>query len=103
MLRADFCLILPGARVATILCYKKSDIESIVLKVGSVSISIRLPSGCQPERGEGRARDLTSLDCVIAVERDYGMLLLGKGSEIQKIASKYPPNLATKKIGDPGF
>jgi predicted Zn-dependent peptidase len=34
---------------------------------------------------------------------DYVMVLLGKASEIQKIAAKYAPNLATKKIGDPGF
>jgi len=34
---------------------------------------------------------------------DYVMVLIGKGSEIQKIAAKYAPNVATKKIGDPGF
>ncbi len=31
------------------------------------------------------------------------MVLIGKGSEIQKIASKYAPNVTTKKISDPGF
>jgi zinc protease len=35
--------------------------------------------------------------------QDYVMVLVGKGSEIQKIAAKYAPNLAAKKIGDPGF
>jgi predicted Zn-dependent peptidase len=35
--------------------------------------------------------------------QDYVMVLVGKGSEIQKIAAKYAPNLATKKISDPGF
>jgi zinc protease len=35
--------------------------------------------------------------------QDYVLVLVGKGSEIQKIAAKYAPNLATKKIGDPGF
>ncbi len=35
--------------------------------------------------------------------QDYVMVLVGKASEIQKIAAKYAPNLATKKIGDPGF
>lgn len=35
--------------------------------------------------------------------QDYVMVLIGKGSEIQKIASKYAPNVTTKKISDPGF
>ena len=35
--------------------------------------------------------------------QDYVMVLVGKASEIQKIAAKYAPNLATKKISDPGF
>jgi predicted Zn-dependent peptidase len=35
--------------------------------------------------------------------QDYAMVLIGKASEIQKIAAKYAPNLATKKISDPGF
>jgi hypothetical protein len=35
--------------------------------------------------------------------QDYVMVLVGKASEIQKIAAKYAANLATKKIGDPGF
>jgi zinc protease len=35
--------------------------------------------------------------------QDYVLVLVGKASEIQKIAAKYAPNLATKKIGDPGF
>jgi zinc protease len=35
--------------------------------------------------------------------QDYVMVLVGKGSEIQKIAAKYAANVATKKIGDPGF
>jgi len=35
--------------------------------------------------------------------QDFVMVLIGKASEIQKIAAKYAPNLATKKISDPGF
>src|SRR5579863_1120260 len=35
--------------------------------------------------------------------QDFVMVMIGKASEIQKIAAKYAPNLATKKIGDPGF
>ena len=35
--------------------------------------------------------------------QDYVMVLVGKGSEIQKIAAKYAANVATKKIGYPGF
>lgn len=35
--------------------------------------------------------------------QDYAMVLIGKASEIQKIAAKYAPNVATKKISDPGF
>jgi predicted Zn-dependent peptidase len=35
--------------------------------------------------------------------QDYVLVLIGKGSEIQKIAAKYAPNVATKKISDPGF
>jgi zinc protease len=35
--------------------------------------------------------------------QDYVMVLVGKASEIQKIAAKYAPNVATKKISDPGF
>ena len=35
--------------------------------------------------------------------QDYVMVLVGKGSEIQKIAAKYAPNLTTKKISEPGF
>lgn len=35
--------------------------------------------------------------------QDYVMVMIGKGDEIQKIAAKYAPNLATKKISDPGF
>jgi predicted Zn-dependent peptidase len=35
--------------------------------------------------------------------QDYAMVLIGKAAEIQKIAAKYAPNLATKKISDPGF
>lgn len=35
--------------------------------------------------------------------QDFAMVLIGKASEIQKIAAKYAPNLATKKISDPGF
>jgi zinc protease len=35
--------------------------------------------------------------------QDYVIVLVGKSSEIQKIAAKYAPNLATKKISDPGF
>jgi zinc protease len=35
--------------------------------------------------------------------QDYVMVLVGKGSEIQKIANKYAPNVTTKKISDPGF
>jgi hypothetical protein len=31
------------------------------------------------------------------------MVLIGKGSEIQKIAAKYAPNVATKLISAPGF
>jgi zinc protease len=35
--------------------------------------------------------------------QDYVMVLVGKASEIQKIAAKYAANVATKKISDPGF
>jgi hypothetical protein len=35
--------------------------------------------------------------------QDYAMVLIGKAAEIQKIAAKYAPSLATKKISDPGF
>jgi zinc protease len=35
--------------------------------------------------------------------QDYVMVLIGKGSEIEKIAAKYAPSVATKKISDPGF
>ena len=35
--------------------------------------------------------------------QDYVMVLVGKASEIQKIAAKYAPNVVTKKISDPGF
>ena len=35
--------------------------------------------------------------------QDYAMVLIGKAAEIQKIAAKYAPNVATKKISDPGF
>jgi zinc protease len=35
--------------------------------------------------------------------QDYVMVLVGKASEIQKIAAKYAPNVATRKISDPGF
>jgi predicted Zn-dependent peptidase len=35
--------------------------------------------------------------------QDYVLVLVGKASEIQKIAAKYAPNVATKKISDPGF
>ncbi len=35
--------------------------------------------------------------------QDYVMVLIGKASEIQKIAAKYAPNMTTKKISDPGF
>jgi len=35
--------------------------------------------------------------------QDYAMVLIGKADEIQKIAAKYAPSLATKKISDPGF
>jgi len=35
--------------------------------------------------------------------QDYVMVLVGKASEIQKIAAKYAPNVTTKKISDPGF
>ena len=35
--------------------------------------------------------------------QDYAMVLIGKAADIQKIAAKYAPNLATKKISDPGF
>jgi hypothetical protein len=35
--------------------------------------------------------------------QDFVMVLIGKASEIQKIAAKYAPNVATKKISDPGF
>ena len=31
------------------------------------------------------------------------MVILGKASEIQKIASKYAPAVTAKKISDPGF
>jgi zinc protease len=34
---------------------------------------------------------------------NYVMVLIGKGSEIQKIAAKYAPNVATKLISAPGF
>jgi len=34
---------------------------------------------------------------------DYVMVLIGKAGEIQKIATKYSPNVAAKKISDPGF
>jgi zinc protease len=34
---------------------------------------------------------------------NYVMVLIGKADEIQKIAAKYAPNLATKKISEPGF
>lgn len=36
-------------------------------------------------------------------DQNYAMVLIGKASEIQKIAVKYAPNVATKKISDPGF
>jgi predicted Zn-dependent peptidase len=36
-------------------------------------------------------------------DQNYVMVLIGKADEIQKIAAKYAPNLATKKISDPGF
>ena len=35
--------------------------------------------------------------------QDFVMVLIGKASEIQTIAAKYAPNVATKKISDPGF
>src|SRR4029077_6177512 len=35
--------------------------------------------------------------------QDYVMVLVGKASEIQKIAAKYAPEVAAKKISDPGF
>ena len=35
--------------------------------------------------------------------QDYVMVLIGKASEIQKIAAKYAPEVATRKISDPGF
>jgi zinc protease len=35
--------------------------------------------------------------------QDYVLVLIGKASEIQKIAAKYSANVATKKISDPGF
>lgn len=35
--------------------------------------------------------------------QDYAMVLVGKASEIQKIAAKYAPTVAMKKISDPGF
>jgi zinc protease len=35
--------------------------------------------------------------------QDYVMVLVGKGSEIQKIAAKYTPDVTLKKISDPGF
>jgi zinc protease len=35
--------------------------------------------------------------------QDYVMVLVGKASEIQKIAAKYASNVATKRISDPGF
>jgi len=35
--------------------------------------------------------------------QDYVMVLIGKGSEIQKIANKYAPNVTTKQISAPGF
>jgi zinc protease len=35
--------------------------------------------------------------------QDYVMVLVGKASEIQKIAAKYGANVTTKKISDPGF
>jgi zinc protease len=35
--------------------------------------------------------------------QDYVMVLVGKASEIQKIAAKYAPSVETKKISDPGF
>lgn len=34
---------------------------------------------------------------------DYVLVMIGKASEIQKIAAKYGTNVATKKISDPGF
>jgi len=36
-------------------------------------------------------------------DKDYVMVLIGKASEIGKIAAKYSPNVATKKISDPGY
>jgi zinc protease len=35
--------------------------------------------------------------------QDYVMVLIGKGREIRSIAAKYVPNLALKKISNPGF
>ena len=35
--------------------------------------------------------------------QDYVMVLVGKASEIQKVAAKYAPTVTTKKISDPGF
>jgi len=35
--------------------------------------------------------------------QDFVLVLIGKAGEIQKIAAKYAPTLATKKISDPGF
>ena len=35
--------------------------------------------------------------------QDYVIVLIGKASEIQRIAAKYTPNFAAKKISDPGF
>jgi predicted Zn-dependent peptidase len=35
--------------------------------------------------------------------QDYAMVLIGKASEIQRIAAKYAPTVVNKKISDPGF
>ena len=35
--------------------------------------------------------------------QDYVLVMIGKASEIQKIAAKYGANVGMKKIGDPGF
>lgn len=55
-----------------------------------------------------KLQDTTEADSRRMIEtyfpnQDYAMVLIGKAAEIQKIAAKYAPNLAMKKISDPGF
>jgi len=55
-----------------------------------------------------RQQNTTMVDAHRVIEtyfpsQDYLMVMIGKASEIQKIAAKYAPTVASKKISEPGF